>query len=378
MEMPKKFSRIRVANILRNGIISLVVFVLANVWVCLSSFLAPPPVSAEPTVVSRDGKPLVPLPILNKRIQKLQRILVKDEIPRESKQIIREILLTYGALEKATALDSTYGNQNELIRLLFNTLVLVEERYFEPHGKRPDPLSGKPTIGNREPALGKIESGIETPGAMENENTGDLPPVRKGMEITAASNSNEPDLNSLLHAVDILVKNRKFEDAERLLSAAKTGTRSITTREIIATAMKQVQLEKSHFHIHIPKRIHKTRSLNIKEAVKALIETEKFEEAIRRIRAAKTDSPKKDDGEINALKKTAINGLINKERNNAAKIFMNAKKTDDPRKRLDMLYTVREILSRLILSYPDSDLIPTLKKNLEAVKAYQDEQNELR
>ena len=173
------------------------------------------------------------------------------------------------------------------------------------------------------------------------------------------------DLNSLLMEVNGLVQTHDYERARLLLSAAYAKTQG-PARVIIARAMDQIKAEEKTFYI--PTKINITDIEKIEKDVKDLIEEEKFEEAITRLETIQNPSLENSRDTVGELKQQAVNSLIKRERNRAAEIFLKAKKTNDPFRKQEMLYATREILTTLILNYPNSSLIHTLERNLEVVE----------
>ncbi len=174
---------------------------------------------------------------------------------------------------------------------------------------------------------------------------------------------NAVDLNSLLMEVNGLVQTHDYERAKILLSEAHAKTQAGPDRVIIIRAMDQIKAEEKTFYM--PEQIN---IANIEKDVKGLIEEEKFEEAIARLETIQNPSPENSRDTVGELKQKAINSLINRERNRAAEIFLKAKRTNDPSRKQEMLYASREILTTLILNYPNSSLIHTLERNLDVVE----------
>ena len=354
-----------------------VVFILATS--CLSTQKAGPPPQKAVSVTAQP-KPLAPMPILVQRIQALERCTKEKEMAEDDQKAAKEILSTYRALQMAASKALTLEDQERLIQKLFYSLMLVEEKFFGKNMDKPkDPSPRKATISIRELQFPLPGKGSPKP-ARTITATGPFPPVDDGKALTAilptedTGGTDSPDhpveasldLNLLFREVNSLVKDRKYGEAGRLLSEAERKTGAGPAREIILRAKEQINAEKES--APMPEAFNDKLALEIENEAKNLLEKEKFEDAISRLHTVEKTSSKVNERQLAQLKESAVNGLINRERNRAAKIFLKAKKIDDPTLKREKLSMSRDILANLILDYPNSSLVPTLKQNLEVVE----------
>ncbi len=353
------------------------IFILATS--CISTQMAGP-VPQKATPIAAPPKPLAPMPILAQRIQALERCLQKKGMAEADEKAAKEILDTYRALQMTSSKTLTSEDQERLIQKLFYSLMLVEERFFEGsvggpvHPSPPKttlyirevqfPLPGKEsqqpagTIAKAGPPL-SVNSQETTvpPTPLEDKSQGEVPENRIESAV---------DFNLLLQKVNDLVQSREYEEATRLLVKAETRTAAGPAREIILRAKEQIDAER---------KIPQTRddvdggdTRKIQEKTRNLLEQEKFEEAISQLKNVGGTSPTPREKELARLKARAEAGLINRERNRAAKIFLKAKRISDPDLKREELSMSRDILTDLILNYPNSSLIPTLEQNLQVVE----------
>ena len=379
MEEKRRLSSIKTACSLRGTrlFVMAVIFILAPS--CLSTQKAGPP-PQETVSVTAPPKPLAPMPILAQRIQALEHCIKEKEMAEGDEKAAKEILDTYRALQMASSKASTLEDQERLIKKLFYSLMLAEEKFFDKNTDKPKhPSPQKGTISIRELQFPLPSKNSPKPARTVTA-AAPSPPVNDGEAMTAVlptedkNRKDSPDhrveaslnLNLLFQEVNTLLKDRKYMEADRLLSKAERETGAGPAREIILMAKEQINAEKES--VPMPEAFSGKDAPIIEEEAKHLLEQEKFEEAITRLHAAESASPGPDEEHLARLKESAVTGLINRERNLAAKIFLTAKKIDDPTLKREKLSMARDILADLILDHPDSSLIPTLKQNLAVVE----------
>jgi hypothetical protein len=357
----------------------MVLSILALASSCLSPQKTVPPSQVTRSETTPPQIILAPMPILVQRIQTLENTLKRKIISREDRKIADNILRTYRALQSASSSALTLEDRENLIRSLFNSLNLVETKYFEQNR---DKASLSPTDGNitirefrlpprkKEPTKpAKTVTVVKPPTIIPEKREQTLP---KSTQNIAPKNGEEPqdqvamDLNLLLKEVDTLVQIRKYKEAVILLSKAEKKTASGPARQIILRTKEHIKAEKEK--APIPENINNIDTQQIEEEAKNLLEQEKFEEAINRLHILESARTDNDEDQLASLKDHAVNGLINRERNRAANYFLESRKTNDPALKVQALYTARDILADLILSYPNSSLIRKVKQNLDVVE----------
>ncbi len=278
------------------------------------------------------------------------------------------------AAPKALSLE----DREKLIQQLFSSLRYIEEIHFGEQGaRRVDLLEDVIYIGefHQPPEKKAVSRPKET--AFKGESTVQMPteaekaiakPLRQGVsgDEEGFPNRGSIDLNSLLQEADALVQARRYEEAIRLLSMAQEKATAGPEREIIHRTRQYINREKEEAS-KTPEKVNQPDEGKVREEAKNLLEQEKYEEAINRLHAAE-DSPDDNGEHLARLKENAVNGLIDRERNRAAKFFLKSKKTDDPTEKREALSISRDILTDLILSYPNASKIEKVKQHLEVVE----------
>jgi thioredoxin-like negative regulator of GroEL len=98
----------------------------------------------------------------------------------------------------------------------------------------------------------------------------------------------------------------------------------------------------------------------------ALIDSEKYEEALVKLDELKQKESLTPDGQ--KLEARAIEKIINRERNKAAEIFLRARNTADPEKKEELLKSSYNILKAVAEKYPDSPLSKRINDNMRAIE----------
>ena len=98
----------------------------------------------------------------------------------------------------------------------------------------------------------------------------------------------------------------------------------------------------------------------------ALIDGEKYEEALVKLNELKQKESLTPDGQ--KLEARAIEKIINRERNKAAEIFLRARNTADPEKKEELLKSSYNILKAVADKYPDSPLNKKINDNMRAIE----------
>jgi hypothetical protein len=186
---------------------------------------------------------------------------------------------------------------------------------------------------------------------------------KKIAETSTGHEAVEETVNQLLHEVDQLVHERRFDEAKDLLVRKNDEVLPGPDKEAIDQALKSLEVTRE---IYLEEKLSKISwRKSILELARKQMEEEKFEEAISNLEALE---PEQENGhEISELKERAIDGLVNRERNRAAKIYLEAKKSWDPEKKEKLLRSSYEILKSLIEKYPSSSLNQKLKSHLNTV-----------
>ncbi len=375
----KKQSRlftIRTAHLLKKTPFLMVASIFALASSCFSPQITVPPSQVTPSKTAPPQMILAPMPILVQRIQALENDLKEKNISRKDRKTAENILRTYRALQRASSSSPlTLEDREKLIRSLFNSLNLVETKYFEQNKNK---AAASPTNGNitiREFQLPPRKKGttkpIETVTIVR-------PPIvipEKSEETILKSTQHmapQPqaqeamDLNLLLKEVETLVRIRKYKEAVNLLSAAEKKIGAGPARQIILRTKEHINAEKKT--VPMAENIDNRDTHKIEEEARNLLEQEKFEEAINRIDTLESARSVNNEEQLTRLKQNAVNGLINRERNRAANLYLKSRKINAPALKREALYASRDILADLILNYPNSSLIPKLKQNLEVVE----------
>jgi hypothetical protein len=98
----------------------------------------------------------------------------------------------------------------------------------------------------------------------------------------------------------------------------------------------------------------------------ALIDGEKYEEALVKLNELKQKESLSPDGQ--RLETKAVEKIINRERNKAAEIFLRARNTADPEKKEELLKSSYTILKAVADKYPDSPLNKKINDNMRAIE----------
>jgi hypothetical protein len=215
-------------------------------------------------------------------------------------------------------------------------------------------------LGQREDALvvyERLTDTLDEQKAVVRSLSRQIAETSKGHEAV------EETVNQLLHEVEQLVHERRFDEAKDLLVRKKDEVLPGPDKEAIDQALKSLEVTRE---IYLEEKLSRISwRKGILEMARKQMEEEKFEEAISNLEALE---PEQENGsEISELKERAIEGLVNRERNRAAKIYLEAKKSWDPAKKEKLLRSSYEILKALIEKYPSSTLIQKLKSHLNTV-----------
>jgi hypothetical protein len=213
------------------------------------------------------------------------------------------------------------------------------------------------------------------------------------------------DEEALLKSAErsVLSEPSKVTAEERPESEAATlkteAPATITTEEVLKKAddlVKSGEPEKAQFLLyqhrlrleegpeaevvdHVLERLGDTATTSISpaepegptvgEVVKmasALIDGEKYEEALVRLNELKQKESLSPDGQ--RLETRAVEKIINRERNKAAEIFLRARNTVDPEKKEELLKSSYNILKAVADKYPDSSLNKKINDNMRAIE----------
>ena len=184
-----------------------------------------------------------------------------------------------------------------------------------------------------------------------------------GVEKSGDETPEPGSLAAVLSEVDGMIAAHRFEDAKLLLIREKIRHGSSDTETTIDAAMERVEAAEAAFQQRKEKGV---RDEDVLAAAAQLMDEERYGEAIEKLAVIGDDSAVA--LEAREIKKNAIEKLIHQKRTEAARSFLEAKKTDDPAKRKELLLLSRDILETLIDRYPESLMIPTLKRNLATIK----------
>jgi hypothetical protein len=174
----------------------------------------------------------------------------------------------------------------------------------------------------------------------------------------------EGSIEELLKKVDRLVQQHHFSQAKFLLLQRRIRVQEGSEMETLDQAVKSVELAEEKYLNE--QNISKSQDSETLETAKKLIEEEKFEEALTKLKTI--EQPERLHDEKKTLEGLAVEKLINQERDKAARIFLMAKKTEDPKKKEELLLSSYKILKALIDKYPSSNLINKLNNNISRVK----------
>ena len=350
---------------------------------CVSLQEPPASPSPAPLPLSLQGPPpltLAPKPILSQRIHFLENYLNQNGILLENRQAAEKVLETYRSLLNASSGSLTLENRERLIQSLFGSLLKIEEMYFEQHLQKIDIIPEDRDIyigefqmppkkqNDREHVKSSRQDTSSNQILLKTEEMQKRPLRQETLKDTEIPRRCEmtPDVNILLQEINALVGKRKYEEASRLLLKAEIKTKPSPTKEIIIRAKECVNAEKKAEAM--PEKTEQRNAEKIGKQAKDLLEQEKYEEAISRLGTAESHPNDKEMEEFARLKENAVDGLINRERNRAAIFFLKSKKTKDPEEKQEALSISRDILTDLVLSYPNSRKINKVKQNLKIVE----------
>ncbi|MBC8420315.1 MAG: hypothetical protein H8E10_17155 [Desulfobacterales bacterium] len=116
-------------------------FLLILLLACASGCASSPPKSQEmavPKAVESSDLLIISDTFLDKKIGFLETIAAKEELPEEDRKAALKLLDTYKQLRKFPPENATEKESQELIRSLFESLDLMDERYFERKKAIPD------------------------------------------------------------------------------------------------------------------------------------------------------------------------------------------------------------------------------------------------
>lgn len=179
-------------------------------------------------------------------------------------------------------------------------------------------------------------------------------------------------LEGIVEQASALVQERNFK-AARLLLIRYGIQAGITpgTSEVLEDQIKWLEEQEQAFEDQKEERhalLHETL-----EEAKALIEKERFDEAMTKIREVEKEGDEELDRESLALRNQAVEGVINQERNRAAELFLSARRTQDPETRKRLLESSYAILEDISTRYPDSPMQEKIASHKAIVKKALDE-----
>ena len=112
------------------------------------------------------------------------------------------------------------------------------------------------------------------------------------------------------------------------------------------------------------------RAVDVKNtvaAVRDLIESDQFEDAIRMLETISGVQDESAD-EVTLLKDRAVEGIINRDRNEAAQLFLSARNSTEPSKKEALLKSSLQILVYLLEKYPSSNVKDKILSNISRVE----------
>ncbi|MBU0732992.1 MAG: hypothetical protein KKG10_02450, partial [Proteobacteria bacterium] len=115
-------------------------FLLILLLACASGCASPPKSQemAVPKAVESSDLLIISDTFLDKKIGFLETIAAKEELPEEDRKAALKLLDTYKQLRKFPPENATAKESQELIRSLFESLDLMDEKYFERKKAIPD------------------------------------------------------------------------------------------------------------------------------------------------------------------------------------------------------------------------------------------------
>jgi hypothetical protein len=150
------------------------------------------------------------------------------------------------------------------------------------------------------------------------------------------------------------------------LSAAERKAANNHEKEILIKTRERLHAET--IGPSIPPENNPKSVEEIGREAKSLLEQEKYKEAINRLNTAEKSAVDPNEENLARLKEDAVSGLINRERNRAARFFLDSKKLEDPVQKREALFIARDILTDLMLGYPNSSELSKVRQNLKVVE----------
>ena len=161
-----------------------------------------------------------------------------------------------------------------------------------------------------------------------------------------------------------LIRENRYDEAKQLLLNKRKNIEQGPESEKLESMLTEVEEAQRKFEEE--KAIREAYVKSTLAAVRELIESDKFEEAIQRLEAI--SQVQDGTNEASLLKERAVEGIINRDRNKAAQLFLSARKTGDVSRKEALLKSALQILQDLVEKYPASDLKDKVLSNISRVQ----------
>ena len=161
-----------------------------------------------------------------------------------------------------------------------------------------------------------------------------------------------------------LVRENRYDEARQLLLNKRKNVEQGPESQELESALMEVGEAQKKFEEE--KAIRDAYVKNTLDAVRKLIESDRFEEAIQKLETISKVQEK--SSEATLLRERAVEGIINRDRNKAAQLFLSARKAGDVSKKEALLKSALLILENLVEKYPSSDLKDKVLSNISRVE----------
>ena len=175
----------------------------------------------------------------------------------------------------------------------------------------------------------------------------------------------EPWLREILRKAERLAEQQAFTEAKLLLIKTRIKTEDQLHLQFIDQALKDIEMKQERTE-RDQGPIYQASDKQVLEQAAALIEEEKYEEAITTLEKIEGQQ-RAPNIETRRLKNLAIEKIINRDRNRAAQLYLQSRQVQERSQKRKFLQSSLDILNNLVDQYPSSYLIERVNEHIAIV-----------
>jgi tetratricopeptide (TPR) repeat protein len=192
-------------------------------------------------------------------------------------------------------------------------------------------------------------------------------PVIKG--VVAVREKTEKQLRvwtgAELQKVDELIEQKDFDQARSIISRLMPDDQPFVVQEIISKTLDDVVVAEAREQERV--RAAQERELEHQwTSATYLLDTRQYDDAIKGYELLLGTSR---EAKARFKIQESMNAAANDNRKEAANLFIRAARTKDPEKKVELLLASRQLLKKILVRYPQADLVDKVSRNLSVLES---------